>query len=403
MSRRPRHSLESVLGRLDDLDETNRHNLVQRLARERRLLEAVLQTVREGILVTGPDGIIAYANPAAARLLGFALKDLGKVSLWKQVPDLARSLHITADGEWGGGAGLSREIELRYPERRHVRLYFTPIANAGETEDSNQPRYAVILSDVTDDKASAQQEIENERIQSILQLAAGVAHELGNPLNSLTIHLQLMQRKIDSVRGRSLAASLTKSLGVCLAEVKRLDGIITHFLQAVRPVRPDFSKADLLELLSETLEFLRPEMEDADISVEVELADPPPPVMADRNQIKQVLFNILKNAREAMTAGGRVKIRTRSDDEFIYLMIADTGAGISEENLNRVFQPYFSTKTGGSGLGLMIVERIMRAHGGQIGIDSRVDRGTVVTLQFPQIHRRTRLLESGAPSSSPTL
>ncbi|OPZ69322.1 MAG: Sensor protein ZraS [Verrucomicrobia bacterium ADurb.Bin474] len=106
-----------------------------------------------------------------------------------------------------------------------------------------------------------------------------------------------------------------------------------------------------------------------------------------------MLFNVLKNAVEAMPREGHLRIRTRADDEFVYLMVADTGCGMDPDDLANVFKPYFSTKKEGHGLGMMVVERIMRAHGAKIGIDSRKGKGTVVTLQFPQKHRRIRLLE----------
>jgi signal transduction histidine kinase len=133
------------------------------------------------------------------------------------------------------------------------------------------------------------------------------------------------------------------------------------------------------------------ELEDRGIVVEVEAA-PLPAVLADRNQVKQVIFNLTKNAMEAMQPGGSLRIRSRADDESVYLAFADTGAGIRAEELGRLFQPYHTTKPGGNGLGLMIAQRIMREHGGQVGIESKEGVGTVVTLQFPRRDRRARML-----------
>ena len=115
--------------------------------------------------------------------------------------------------------------------------------------------------------------------------------------------------------------------------------------------------------------------------------------MADRNQLKQVFFNLIKNALEAMQPGGILRIKTRVDDDSVYLLFGDTGAGIKQEDLVRLFQPYHTTKPGGHGLGLMIVQRIMREHGGQVGIESKEGIGTLVTLQFPQKNRRVRMLQ----------
>jgi signal transduction histidine kinase len=128
--------------------------------------------------------------------------------------------------------------------------------------------------------------------------------------------------------------------------------------------------------------------------MEAETAADLPHVMADRNQVKQVFFNLLKNALEAMPPGGRLRIAARTDDDNVILAFADSGVGIKPEDFVRLFQPYHTTKPGGHGLGLMIVQRIMREHGGQIGIESKEGVGTVVTLQFPRKDRRVRMLQS---------
>ena len=140
------------------------------------------------------------------------------------------------------------------------------------------------------------------------------------------------------------------------------------------------------------LKFQQREFSDRRIAVEADALADLPPVMADRNQLKQVFFNINKNAMDAMQPGGRLKIRARADDESVYLLFGDSGSGIKQEDLVRLFQPYHTTKPDGHGLGLMIVQRIMREHGGQVGIESKEAIGTVVTLQFPRKDRRVRML-----------
>ncbi len=392
MPQRTTH-LDRILGRLDDLDSTNLAILVQRLARERALLETVFNTIQEGILVINREGSIEYSNQAALRLIGLRERDVGQVVLWKVMPDLARSLN-SPGGLAEAPTMLSREIEVSYPEPRCLRLYFVPLDQTKDQELDH--RIAVILLDVTEQKRSAQEALESERVASIMVLAAGVAHEIGNPLNSINIHLQLIRRQLDRLQNTPARGRLEKSVEVCAAEVQRLDGIITHFLEAIRPQPPDLNDVDLLTVLTEVLEFQRHQLEDLGIRIEVEVAEALPVVSADRNQVKQVFFNIVKNAMEAMDRGGELHIGTRTDDQYVYLTFRDTGVGISPEDLPKVFQPYFSTKATGHGLGMMVVQRIMRSHGGQIGIDSRPGHGTRVTLQFPQKHRRIRLLQTSS-------
>jgi len=381
--------LDRVLGRLDTLDPVNLANLVQRLAKERALFEQIFKTLQEGVLVISSDGVIEYANAAAHRLVGMAGDGLAGQTLWRLIPGLRPSL---LDDTGTAGTFVTREFELSYPEQRTVRLYMVPIPG---DEPGGERRFAVILADVTRDRQSTEQRIEDERTSSILLLAAGVAHELGNPLNSLTIHLQLMERRLKKLGKGPDSKALAESVEVCREEVSRLDGIITHFLEAIRPTPPDLAETNLTEILAEVLKFQKREFEDRGIAVEAETPASLPTVMADRNQIKQVFFNLTKNAMEAMQPGGKLKIKSRADDDSVYLLFGDSGSGIRHEDLVKLFQPYYTTKAGGHGLGLMIVKRIMRLHGGQVGIESREGMGTIITLQFPRKDRRIRMLVGG--------
>ncbi|MGE9297150.1 MAG: sensor histidine kinase [Puniceicoccales bacterium] len=389
--------LERILGRLDDLDTTNLTILVQRLARERELLETVFNAIREGVLVIGESGLVEYANAAALGLLGLKESDVGSLPVWKAVPDLARTMNLSAAGLEGSGrrvrpAAIARELEITYPEHRFVRVYLAPFDE--DTHGTDGPLFTMILADITEDKLSTEKLIQDEKLSSIFDLAAGVAHELGNPLNSINIHLQLLERQIAKLSDDVATAKMEKALAVCTNEVQRLDGIITHFLQAIRPQPLDLQEVALLDVLDEVLNFLGEELTNLNVQVDVTVEGGTPIVLGDRNQIKQVFFNVVKNAMEAMDAGGDLRITARADDEYVYLLFADSGVGIAQEDLSKIFQPYHTTKSSGHGLGMMICRRILHAHGGQIGLDSRPNAGTIVTLQFPQKHRRIRLLEA---------
>ena len=272
------------------------------------------------MLVIAADGNIEYANEAAHRLMGLRGEKLAGQTLWRLVPGLRPSL---GDDGGAGAEVVAREFELTYPEPRTVRLYMVPF----RAEGGGPRRHAVILADVTRDKLTTEQRIEDERISSILMLAGGVAHELGNPLNSLTIHLQLIARKLKKISPSPEAESIADSVGVCRAEVERLDGIITHFLEAIRPRPPDLSETNVADVLAEVLKFQKREFADRGIAVEAETPAELPSIMADRGQLKQVFFNITKNAMEAMQPGGRLKIRSRADDDSVYLIFGDSGAG----------------------------------------------------------------------------
>ncbi|NDC74020.1 PAS domain-containing protein [bacterium] len=385
-----------MLERLETLDAPTLATLAQRLGRERGLFERVFNVLQEGVLVVDADGEIAYANAAAHRLLGLKEADSAAPTLWRLVPGLQALLGPAL----ANASSLTREIELSYPEPRTVRLYLVPFDSPGAAAapafTGDARRFAVVLTDLTRDKLDTDQRIESERVASIVLLAAGVAHELGNPLNSLTIQLQLVERRLRKLRGldKKDAAGLADSLRVCQGEVARLDGIIANFLQAIRPRPPDLADTRLTDVLAEVLSFQERELADRGIQVEVTTAAGLPLVRADRDQVKQVFFNVIKNAAEAMQPGGHLRITARVDEQYLLLAFADTGSGIKPEHLARLFEPYHTTKPGGHGLGMMVVQRILREHGGQIVVESDSHRGTTVTLQFPLKQRRVRLLRS---------
>ena len=385
--------LDKILGRVEDLDSINLAILVQRLARERKLQETVFNTIQDGIVVIDTEGVVQYANAAACGLIGLKPDDIGGVRIWKIVPDIARFIDPeTIDSGRKVRPVLTREVELNYPEHRFIRLYMVPMDV--QMPQNGNDGYVIVLSDVTEDKVSMEELIESERVNSIVRLAAGVAHELGNPLNSLTIHLQLIERKLRKMTSDKESGKLVDSLQICQKEVQCLDGIITHFLEAVRPQKPELNDLNLIGILEEVLHVQEAELVDRQLDVNVSVPDAVLHILGDRGQVKQVFFNVIKNAMEAMEPSGKLNVRTRSDDAFVYMQFIDTGSGISEKDLPGVFQAYYTTKKEGHGLGMMIAQRIMRDHGGKIGVESRKGAGTVITLQFPQPHSRTRCLES---------
>ena len=383
--------LDRVLGRLDDLDEVNLGILVQRLAKDRRLLETIFDVIRDGILVLDGAGSIQYANLQGRRLIGLKESSVGKVKVARAAPEIARALGFDHKDGFPQEAVVTRELSISYPDFRYVRLYAVPIDEEDGEEDSQGNRsLAVVLSDVTEDKVSTEELIESEKVASIMNLAAGVAHELGNPLNSINIHLQLMLRRL---KESGEDDKLGKSLETCIKEVERLDGIIAHFLEAIRPSEPDFRETNLLDLLEEILRGREEELKARKVSAQVEAGAKDPVVFADPEQLKQVFFNVIGNAIDAMGKDPKLRVITSGDDENVYVQFVDSGVGIAKEDVPKVFEPYYTTKKGGHGIGMMIVYRIMRDHGGDVGIDSKPGAGTIVTLRLPRKDRRMRLLE----------
>ena len=379
--------LDKLIGRIDRVDPQSLQSFVLKLSREKGFLETLFNTIQEGIIVTDAEGRINYVNAAATELLGVEgatgqplsryLRELDWQKIWSADPQEWRKV-------------MSHEIEVLYPRPRLLNFYIVPVA----TENSELlSGMAVILRDVTESRAHTASTIESEKLNALTLLAAGVAHELGNPLNSLNIHLQLMERDLKQVPN-SQAEPLRENLRVARDEIARLDGIIQQFLRAVRPTRPELQRAGMNEVLVETLTLLEREIHDRDILVEREFADALPKLLLDQAQLKQAFYNVIRNALQAMRAGGILRIRTEVAAEQVVVSFTDTGHGISAEQIGRIFEPYYTTKSSGSGLGLMIVQRIVREHGGTIEIESDAGRGTVLRIRLPMHEKRIRLLEA---------
>jgi two-component system, sporulation sensor kinase E len=388
--------LEKLIGRLGRIGPEEVQNYFLRLAQEKGFLETVFNAIQEGIIVTDSNGRITYLNNAACELFGLQ----GDDAIGKRLDERVRGL------DWESlthGAGpVSRDIEIFYPANRFINFYIVPLviesreAAPGDKIDisGEQVGHAIILRDITESRRTAQQTIESERFNALTLLAAGVAHEIGNPLNSLNIHLQLMERKVHELDGAA-RAELQESIDIARSELNRLDSIVTQFLRAIRPTRPQLHPENVNSIVEEAVRFFTPEIKDREIVVEQELRSDLPMLQLDRDQMKQVFYNVIKNSFEAMKNRGILRIRTDMDESHIIISFIDTGGGISAENLSHVFKPYFTTKPSGTGLGLLIVRRIVREHGGELSIESTEGKGLALIIRLPYIDKRVRMLEAG--------
>ncbi len=409
--------LDKVLGRIGRLDAQGLQTVVERLARERSFLETLFNTIEDGVLVLDESGRILYVNQAVTRLLGLQSEVEGQ-PVTNFFPDLDWEKIARFDTQ--GGQGVVRhEFEIHYPRHRFLRLYAAPL----DGQATGSSGVALILHDATEARQQTAEAIESQRVHALTLLAASMAHELGNPLNALHIHLQLMERELlklqvspGSEKARTkigprppaegadpvdIARKLDRYLAVAKGEINRLDYTITQFLQAIRPMAPQLKMDSLNGVVEKTIVLLQPELDNRGLRVKLSLASRLPQTPIDANQIQQMLVNLVKNAMHAMTRAGTLTIRTWEGAEGIWVSVTDTGGGIPQDQINRIFEPFFTTKKKGSGLGLMIIQRIVRAHGGRLELESQVGRGTTFRIWLPLHERKPRLLEAPPPAEPP--
>jgi len=392
-----------ALQKLEHLDKNTSHHFILTASREIERLETVLDSLIRGILVCDPSHKLILANKAARRFLSIVSYEIAGETVWSVIREelvaefLAQAL-VTED--------KAEEKEFYVELNGNTRLLTVSLMPMIQKRQVSGT--LILIDDITERRNREIKLRRMENLASLTTLAAGVAHEIKNPLGALSIHVQLIQKamktqeklclKLQDENNQDCEAGkyfrqIDKYLNVINEEVERLNAIVVDFLFAVRPMNANLRKGSINDFISELTGFISPELESAGIKLIVNSADNLPSISFDAGLMKMALLNLIKNAEAAMNRGGKLTITTAGTDTELLISVADTGTGIPEENLPKIFDPYFTTKDDGTGLGLTLVFKIVKEHNGDMNVVSKEGEGSVFTITLPIPQTEKRLLD----------
>ncbi len=374
---------DKVIRKIDSIDRSRLERLLVAIEGERKSLDLILSTIKEGILVVHPDGELFYHNRIAETLLSIGKKDRHLDDL-----ELDERLADTILNRLGSPSDEPRELMISTPFQRVLQVK----SFVSEKGADRVAKTIFVIEDITQTRINDVKLQKAQHLASLSTISSGILHEIKNPLTAMDLHLQLLQRELKSCPLEN--DGITDSLTVLGTEIDRLKKILERFRKAVRSTAPRLAPVELSTLLRQTINTLQHELEEAGITVRWNLPAQLSTVQGDEELLTQAFMNIVKNAMEAMERNGTITITITEDQDFIQIDFHDTGPGLSEEALDNLFEPYFSTKDSGMGLGLSIVYRIIVDHNGMIDTYNNADgSGATCQIVLPIYQKKPKLIK----------
>jgi two-component system sensor histidine kinase PilS (NtrC family) len=329
----------------------------------------VIQSMQSGLMTVNLKEQITFLNKAGEKILGLTTSQFKEQPVRNVFPELKNNLHE--------GFRARSETAFQRPDGEEIKLGLS--ISALKDHQGNAVGRIIIFQDLTHIKEMEESVRRSEKLATIGQLAAGIAHEIRNPLASISGAIQLLKEEKDA------GQSTQRLMEIILSESGRLNRLITDFLLYAQPPKLHMKKVDIGVLVDNTLEvFSRSPQWTKGIQLS-KIMEPNVTISADPQQLEQVLWNLFINAVDAMEGKGVLEIKVDKDGKgrTITLSVSDTGKGIAGKDINKIFDPFYTTKEGGSGLGLSIVHKIVEIHGGEISAESRLNHGSTFTLTLP--------------------
>ncbi len=342
---------------------------------EKAHLQGVVDQLEDGVIFLNPERHILFFNRAAEAMVGRSLEQTVGLPI-HEVLDPAHPLLPFVDQVLAGSGGI-RNATVVVPHDGRDREF---LVSAFHMEDAHRVMgVAVLLKDLESIKTVQSLVSYSAKLAALGRLTSGVAHEVKNPLNAMMIHVELLKERLEDS-----GADVRQSLEVIGSEIRRLDRVVQGFLKFMRPQELTLKPVDLNAMLQSVCALLEAESQSHGVRFVLELDAALPAVSADEELLRQAFINILQNAAQAMPSGGAVRIRTRPEGlDWVRVVVTDQGVGIAPEDLDKIFKLYYTSKPGGSGIGLSVVYRIVQLHDGTVEAKSQLGRGTALIVRLP--------------------
>ncbi len=349
----------------------------------RENLNQIMSGLEDGLLLFTPDGRAVLVSPAVEKFLGTPADAL----LGRRVSEIFPAGHPLREALRIEGDQLqpvAAEVDLNGAARPEASGRRAGVSVQVITEGGSRMGALVTLRDLESLERIGTQLQVSERLSALGRVTAGVAHEVKNPLNSMRLWLENLKENLPAEQEESRQA-----VRVLDKEIDRLDGVVKRFLDFTRPVELHLEETNLAELLGELVGVASPQVKSAGVEAVTQLPGDVPPANVDRQLLRQAVLNLVLNALEAMPEGGRLSVSLARRGEMAEISVADTGRGIAPEHRGRIFQLFFTTRPGGSGIGLASAFRVVQLHNGSIDFESEVGRGTTFRIELPLAHTGT--------------
>ena len=345
----------------------------------------ILSSIAAGVVTLDSDGVVLTWNTSAEQIVGIRANRvvgaryeqiLGKLPIaCEERHTLNRAIRGVLDvGETFQGYKLC--FHPRGAEDVHINMNISQLLNSA----SEQLGLVIIFEDISREIKMEDEFRRMGELAAVGQLAASIAHELRNPLSSIKGAAQYLQKEYED------HSAIVEFLGIIIEEVNGLNKLTTEFLDFARPMQLELKPTSVNSVVDKTLQLMIVPITDSNVVVKEKLDDSVPLIQADANQLEQVLKNIIINALQAMPEGGVITVETGpTPSDGVHVTVGDTGVGIPPDRVDRIFQPFVTTKTKGTGLGLSVVQKILENHGGRIDVDSRVGQGTSFKIVLPRV------------------